>query len=542
MVSLTKTHAELERENEDLRRRLEEADATIAAIQDDAVDAFVIRKAGGERVITLETATRVYRILVEHMQQGAVTLAADGTILYSNHRFAGLVRRPVDALPGQSMHALVHPGSRARFEALLAEAQAGGTQAKLALLGEAGAPVSVSVAANPLLDDTALVCLMITDLTDEEALREASNRKDQFLAVLGHELRNALGPIRNATQVLQFQGGADPALQQAREMIERQTTHMTRLMDDLLDVSRIARGMVLLRRQALDLVPLVRTVLDDCRIALEAGGLTPVPELPGGPVWVLGDSTRLAQVVGNLLHNAVKFTDPGGTITVRLRAEDQAAVLSVRDTGIGLAPETLPRVFDSFMQADVSRHRSRGGLGLGLALVKGLVELHGGSVAVTSDGPGQGTEFTVRLPLVRPPDPTDGPSAASTAPATRAYRILVIEDNVDAAESMQTLLRLAGHTVEVAFTGPTGLAAARILRPDVVLCDIGLPGGMDGYAVARALRQDPTLASAYRIALTGYAREEDQRLAADAGFMLHLTKPVTFAELQRALAELPSHP
>jgi CheY-like chemotaxis protein len=323
-------------------------------------------------------------------------------------------------------------------------------------------------------------------------------------------------------------------------MIDRQATHMARLIDDLLDVSRIAHGKVLLRKEVLDLVKVVRATAEDYRSGLEAAGLTLDLQLPDQPLWVRGDPTRLAQIVGNLLHNASKFTDPGGCVTVRVtRAEsDDTAVIAVRDTGIGMDQKTLAEVFETFRQAENSQARSRGGLGLGLALVRGLVELHDGSVHAASDGPGRGSEITIRLPMERAPEP---PKPVSLAPALaeRAYRILVIEDNRDAAESMKILLGLVGHRVETASTGAAGVDVARAFHPQVVLCDIGLPGGMDGYAVARALRQEPALASAHLIALTGYAQEEDQRCAREAGFDRHLVKPVDFADLQAVLASLP---
>ncbi|MGD0948879.1 MAG: response regulator [Candidatus Binatia bacterium] len=369
------------------------------------------------------------------------------------------------------------------------------------------------------------------------ALAEASRHKDEFLAMLSHELRNPLAPIRNAVHLLQRLAPPDPKLDQVRGMIERQVTHLARLIDDLLDVTRITRGKILLRRGHFDLVPVVRSAVEDQRSSIEATALSLKISLPEGPVWVNGDGTRLAQVVGNLLHNANKFSDAGGEISVTLAYEPGArtAMIAVRDTGIGIEPEMLPHVFDTFSQADRSLARSRGGLGVGLALVKGLVEAHGGSVQVASAGPGQGAEFRIQLPVeVRRPAAV--PAAVSVPSASHRLRILVIEDHADAAASMKGLLSLDGHQVELAHAGPSGVEAARRFRPQVVLCDIGLPGGMDGYEVARALRADPGLASAYLVALTGYGREEDRQRALDAGFDVHLTKPVDPARLQEVLA------
>jgi PAS domain S-box-containing protein len=383
-----------------------------------------------------------------------------------------------------------------------------------------------------------------TDVDDkrraEEALKEADRRKDAFLAMLAHELRNPLAPVRSAVEVLNRVGPAAPAAGQAREMIERQVGHMARLIDDLLDVSRISRGKVLLREEPLDLARLVRAAVEDHRPLLKTAGLELTVEFPEGPLPLSGDPTRLAQVVGNLLHNAAKFTDAGGRVQVRLAAETdgRTATLSVRDSGIGMAAEILAQLFEPFSQADRSLDRSRGGLGLGLALVKGLVELHGGTIRAASAGLGRGSEFTVRLPLnpdLSLPAPANGPAAAL---AGNALHVLIVEDNRDTAESLRLLLELQGYEVDVAFTGGAALESARRLRPDLVLCDIGLPGGMDGYEVARALRADPPRVPLHLIALSGYGQEEDQRRARQAGFDRHLTKPVDPGVLTQLLDAL----
>jgi signal transduction histidine kinase/ActR/RegA family two-component response regulator len=371
-----------------------------------------------------------------------------------------------------------------------------------------------------------------------EALQEAHRRKDEFLAVLGHELRNALAPLRNALHVLHVRGADPPTVAWAHEVAARQTHHLTRLVDDLLDVSRIGRGKILLRNEEVDLARLIGSIAADHQRLVEGSGLTLETELPAGSVWVRGDPVRLTQVVGNLLHNAAKFTDPGGRIQVRvaLAEEGRRAEITVRDTGIGITPEMLPRVFELFAQAEQSLSRSRGGLGLGLALVKGLVELHGGEAKAASAGPGQGAAFTVLLPVSQPAASTGTP-AGGDAPARQPLRILIVEDNRDAAETMRVLLELSGHQVVVAHSGASGVESAREFRPEVVLCDLGLPG-MDGLAVARALRQDPATATAHLIAMTGYGSEADQQQCRDAGFDRHLTKPVDPDELQRILAAL----
>jgi signal transduction histidine kinase len=381
-------------------------------------------------------------------------------------------------------------------------------------------------------------------------IQEVDRRKSDFLAMLAHELRNPLAPMRNSVHLLQMLGLDDPPLQQAREMIDRQVTHMTRLIDDLLDMSRLSRGKILLRKEVVDLVAIVRNTVGDYRSFLEQMNLNIELNLPDEPLYVQGDPTRLSQVVGNILHNARKFTDTGGKVVIgvteanvdrrsgagsRDGVADNIAEIRICDNGIGVEPAMLPRMFDSFTQAEGSLDRTRGGLGLGLSLVKGLVELHGGTVHAHSEGLGTGTEIVIRLPLSEAPA-APRPTPAPVEVTNGGRRVLVIEDNPDTAESMRMLLTLTGHDVRLAATGSAGVETARAYQPEVVICDIGLGGGMDGYAVARKLRQAPEVCDALLIASTGYGQEEDQRRCREAGFDVHLTKPVDFGELQRLLS------
>jgi PAS domain S-box-containing protein len=371
-----------------------------------------------------------------------------------------------------------------------------------------------------------------------ESLWEGDRRKDEFLAMLAHELRNPLAPIKNALHVLRMFEDDRQAVEKARGMMERQVQHLSRIVDDLLEVSRVTRGKLTLRPERLDLARLVRVTAEDHRPACERAGLGLEMELPELPVWVQGDPTRLAQVLGNLLQNAVKFTDHGGKVAVRVVVGEahQQAVLTVRDTGIGIEPHMLPRLFDAFAQADRSLDRSKGGLGLGLALVKGLVELHGGEVHAASAGPGQGSEFTVRLPAE--PEPA-ALSKMPTCPRhdSKRLRILVVEDNQDSADSLRMLLELYGYEVMVAYSGPAGVKTAEAWKPDVVLCDIGLPG-MDGYGVVGQLRRNPATATARMIAVTGYGSEDDRRRTQEAGFDQHMVKPVDPDALRQVLVEV----
>ncbi|MDC0678743.1 hybrid sensor histidine kinase/response regulator [Sorangium atrum] len=379
-------------------------------------------------------------------------------------------------------------------------------------------------------------------LESEQALRAADRRKDEFLVMLAHELRNPLAPIRTAIQVLDITGGDAPEAVRTREMIERQVAHMARMIDDLLDVSRIARGKIELRKEPCDLARIVRQVTDDYAPTFRGNGIELLVSLPDEPVWVSGDHTRLAQVIGNLLHNALKFTDAGGRVGACLETDPatNTAVIVVEDSGIGMDPSMIPLVFETFSQADSSLDRRRGGLGLGLSLVHSLIAMHGGSVEAHSEGPGLGSTFRVRLPLssapvrsIRRPEPV----RPATASREESLRVLVVEDNRDMADILKQLLALLGYQAEVAYTGPAGLAMGRTLAPDVVLCDLGLPG-MDGYALARALRADPATARAYLIAQTGYGHAEDRRRAREAGFDLHMTKPIDPIELERVLSSV----
>jgi PAS domain S-box-containing protein len=368
-----------------------------------------------------------------------------------------------------------------------------------------------------------------------EELRETDRRKDEFLSMLAHELRNPLAPVLNGLQLLHLGGSDSGVVNQARGMMDRQIGHLSRIIDDLMDVTRITRGQVQLRKEKLDLAHLVRTSAEDYRRIVEQAGLVLLMDVIDKPLWVEGDATRLSQILNNFLDNSAKFTEPGGQVIVRLAADDgeREAVLTVLDTGMGVEPELLPRLFDVFAQADRSLHRTRGGLGLGLAVVKGLVELHGGRVNAFSKGPGLGAEFTVRLPL------QDEPAALLESPLHPRQkgshlRIVIIEDNRDSADSLRTLLEMLGHEVRVAYSGPDGLKLAGEWAPSVVLSDIGLPG-LDGFEVARELRRNEATADARLIAITGYGSEDDCRRAHENGFDHVITKPADPDALQELL-------
>jgi signal transduction histidine kinase len=369
------------------------------------------------------------------------------------------------------------------------------------------------------------------------ALKESDRRKDEFLAMLAHELRNPLAPIRNAVQILRSKGPPVPELQWAREVIDRQVHQMTRLVDDLLDVSRITRGKIELRKERVELSSIVNHAVEASRPLMDKWGHEFVVTIPQEPIYLRADPTRLTQVLLNLLNNAAKYTDQGGRISLTAERHDNGLTLRVSDTGLGIPPEMLPRIFEMFTQVDRSVDRAEGGLGIGLTLVQRLVEMHGGTVEARSEGPGKGSEFIVRLPIsehVADEEQHRTGDEGTVSPAGR--RILVVDDNRDAADSLAMLLRLLGNQVHTAHDGLEAVGAAAAFQPEIILLDIGLPK-LNGYEAARRIRQQPGSSSMVLIALTGWGQEEDRRRSREAGFDYHMTKPVEFAALQKLLAE-----
>ena len=368
----------------------------------------------------------------------------------------------------------------------------------------------------------------------QDALREADRRKDEFLATLSHELRNPLAPIRNAVEYLKARGPLDVESQWSRDVIERQVEHMARLLDDLLDVSRITRNRLELRRQPASIGPIVQRSLETSRPLIEAAHHHLTVTMPESDLWIEADPLRLAQVISNLLNNAARYTEPGGHIALDVRREGSDVVITVKDDGIGIAPAQLTHVFEMFAQAAPALHRSQGGLGIGLALVRGIVEGHGGRVEARSDGLGRGSEFLVRLPAVVAapfaPVAGTGPRARTSPP----LRILVADDQADALESLTRMLQLEGHEVHRAHDGLEAVERCERFRPDVALLDIGMPR-MNGFEAARRIRAQSADRRVRLIALTGWGQPEDRRRATEAGFDHHLVKPVEFTDLVRAL-------
>jgi signal transduction histidine kinase/ActR/RegA family two-component response regulator len=370
----------------------------------------------------------------------------------------------------------------------------------------------------------------------EAALREADSRKDRFLATLAHELRNPLAPIVTCFQLLRRHGGSDPAQERAHEVIDRQVRHMTRLLDDLLDVARITNDKVQLRKQRLTLASVIEAAVEASRPAIDRAGHHLSIVMPQEPLYIDGDAVRLAQVFANLLSNAAKYTNRGGFITLTAARRDTHVEVTVVDQGIGIAAEDLPKIFSIFAQSDPARDRSQGGLGIGLFLVKAFTELHGGTVSVASAGLERGSQFTVRLPLaeVQGLELVAGAQLAPSGNAPR--RILIADDNRDAAESLATMLRFNGNDVQVAVDGIEAIAIAHQYQPDTALLDIGMPG-LSGYEVARRIRQAPWGRRIVLVAVTGWGAADDRQRARDAGFDHHLTKPARIEDIEKVLQE-----
>jgi len=380
---------------------------------------------------------------------------------------------------------------------------------------------------------------LVREMEERRAAERKSHAKDEFLAMLGHELRNPLSAITSASSLIGLAGAAPDTVARARAIIQRQSQHLSRIVDDLLDLSRAMSGKILLARQATDLSRLVASCLETFHATGRTDGYRIAVDL--APGWVDGDPTRLEQIVSNLLDNALKYTPSGGAIDIALARAGDDVVLSVRDSGVGIPPELLPQVFDVFVQGAISIDRSQGGLGIGLSLVRRLVELHGGSVAADSPGAGLGSSFTIRLPgaeLAKATGTAD-PCAPEIAPPldTGKPSVLLIEDNEDGREMMATMLAAFGYPVYQAADGLQGVGQAQACRPDAALVDIGLPG-IDGYEVARRLRADPATRAIRLIAVTGYGLPEDQRRVMEAGFDQHLVKPVQIERLLEALAPI----
>jgi PAS domain S-box-containing protein len=496
---------------------------------------------------------REFRHLLEILPAAAYTCDSDGLITFFNTRAAQLWGReprlndPVDRFCGsfKLFTADGKPIEHAQCWMALAlhdDKEYDGRE--IVIERPDGTRLNVLAYANPWHDDCGNLSggvNVLVDVTDrkraEDEWREADRHKDEFLTILAHELRNPLAPLRHAVELLRLDGDNEATREQARALMERQLHQLVRLVDDLLDVSRLTRHKLVLRRERVELAAVVRSAVESARSLIEAAGHELRVTLPPQPVYLDADRTRLAQVFANLLNNAAKYTERGGRIWLTAAVTGGEVVVKVGDNGIGIPAEMLPQIFDIFTQVDRSLERSQGGLGLGLSLVRGLVEMHGGTIAVCSDGPGRGSEFSVHLPILRGYHAVEHRANGHGKTTACRCRVLVVDDNKDSAASLSKLLRLIGNEVHTAHDGQEAVDAAAAFKPNVVLLDIGLPK-INGYDAAKKMREQSWGREMFLIALTGWGQEEDRRRSIEAGFNLHLVKPIEPAELASLLAGL----
>jgi PAS domain S-box-containing protein len=537
-ADFTATVARLRAERNELRRRLEEAEETLHAIRSGAVDGFLIEDGeGGERVYTLESADRPYRLLVDSMAQGALVLSEDGTILFANGRFSDLVGTAHVELAGRHLSDFILDTERPALAEAMEQAKLGRGITEVSLKRGADDTVPVGVALSPVpLGNAPTMCAVVTDLTEQRqheelrraqaALKDADRRKDEFLATLAHELRNPLAPVSSAVHILRLKAPAIPEVQWAQEVIERQVEQMTRLVDDLLDLSRVTRNQIILRRAPVELATIIRSAVETSTPAIDLAGHRLNVEVPPSAVILDVDQMRISQVLANLLNNAAKYTNRGGTITVRAGMHGDHVVIDVEDTGVGIPQELLPRVFDMFTQVDRSLERTQTGLGIGLTLSKRLMEMHGGTIVVRSE-PGKGSTFTVRLPpavvvLAGAPVQNAKPEVAID---DSSLRVLIVDDNVDSADSLSLALQIRGHHARAVYDGASALQVGASFRPDVILLDLGMPD-LDGHETCRLIRKQSWGDDVRIVALTGWGQYEDRRKTGESGFDYHLVKPM----------------
>jgi PAS domain S-box-containing protein len=538
---------------EEVRSRLEEPEDVIRAIRQGEIDALVVQEQGQEEIYSLQRLDSTYRILVEECFPYGVWLAErDGRLLYVTPSFLERLKISLRDMQANGHFHIVRPDCRDAVEREWAKCRQTGEVFDVRYPVRFRDGIERTIWTHGILAQTQdgltrWVGVNI-DVTEHEkakhqlrqqaeALQDADHRKDTFLAMLAHELRNPLAPIRNAVEILGRSEGDADVREQTHNMMARQVDQMVRLIDDLLDISRFSQGKVRLCKERVELQAVIRSAVEAVAPLIEAQTHQLTVTLPPEAIYLEADSSRLAQVLCNLLSNAAKYTKKGGHIWLTADRQDKEAVVLVRDTGIGIAADHVHYIFEMFSQVAPALEHSEGGLGIGLALVRGLVELHGGRVEARSDGIGRGSEFIVRLPVVDMPALHEAPQSAEVNRIVngRKRRILVVDDNRDAADCLTMMLQMMGHETHTAYDGLEAVQAAATFRPEIVLLDIGLPK-MNGYEVARHIRQQPWGESLALIAQTGWGQEEDKRRALEAGFDHHLTKPVNAVALEKLLA------
>jgi PAS domain S-box-containing protein len=509
-----------------LRSRLAEAEDMLRAIRAGEIDAVIVRGPVGEQVYTLRNADYPYRALVEQMQDGAAILSPAGDVLYCNQSLAQLAGTPLQEVIGRPVLRFFESAERDEIASFLARGDGKRRSHFIAASGRT-TDVLLSLTSSDT-DGVERSGLIVTDLSElhdarlgRDLAEQRNQAKDEFMAMLAHELRNPLSAITAALEVLQVSDSKDSSAMRAREIIGRQSRHLSRLVDDLLEVARAISGKVTLSVVPLDFADAVRRSVAQLASRTEERRIE--VEIESGPHWIHGDAVRIEQIITNVVSNAVKYTPVDGVIRVTLATRDGEAVLCVRDNGLGIAPELLPQIFEPFVQGERTLARAEGGLGIGLTLVRRLIELHGGSVSAASEGPGRGSSFTIRVPSIAPP--AAEAAKPSTGVATHPRRVLLIEDNRDARETFRMMLELAGHEVLEAEEGQSGLELLKSSLPDVAVIDVGLPG-LNGYEIASRFRREPQGNRVLLVALTGYGTPEARERSRAAGFDHHLIKPV----------------
>ena len=495
-----------------------------------------------------------YQVTLSSIGDAVITTDTQGKVTFLNPVAEMMTGWKTDEASGQPLEKVFNiineetrQPAKNPVDKVLREGIVVGLANHTALIARDGAERSIEDSAAPIRDATGNISgavMVFHDVTErrrvEKALKDTDKKKDEFLATLAHELRNPLVPIRNGLKVLQLAGNHSVVAENTRSMMDQALNQMVRLVDDLLDASRITTGKLQLRKEWVELAAVVQSAVETSRPLIDEQGHKLTVTLPPAPVLLDADPIRIAQVFSNLLNNAAKYSAAGGHIALTAETQRDAVLVSVTDRGIGIPAEHLPRVFEMFAQVDTAFDRSQGGLGIGLSLVKGLVGMHGGRIDAHSDGPGKGSEFVVRLPVViTQPSPGLHPANDDRveAPHAEKCRILIVDDNSLSSKSMAMLLRLMGHEIATAFNGFEGVEVARTFRPDVILLDIGLPK-LDGYEVAQRIRAQPWGKNTLLIAVTGYGQEEDRRRSLEAGFDFHMIKPVNVVELEKTLTDL----
>ena len=538
---MLQSRREILAENASLRARLDDAEEALRAIRNGEVDALVLPGPNGQEVYTLKTADHAYRVLVEEMQEGAVVVADEGTMAYANMRVAQMLKRSLEQVIGLNFLDCFDPTDQPPVEHLLHQARGSRARVECRVRASDGTLVPVYLSASKFnLEDRPALCIVITDLSDQKRAEEvaaANLAKDRFLAMLSHELRTPLNPVMATIHLLEMETSLPAEFRDSVAMIRRNVELEVRLIDDLLDLTKVRQGKVELKYESVDVHAVIKAALE-----INANEITNKQIDVSLKLWathhrVWADPARLQQILWNLLKNAVKFTPQSGRIEIASSNVIGKINIEVRDSGIGIEPAALPKLFDAFEQTDPTITRRFGGLGLGLTISKALAEMHSGKLAASSDGLGKGAAFTLELPTIADGEHVAAPRLSLDASGKRCCRILLVEDHLDTVRAMVRLLQRMGHTVTTAGTVQEGISIAATGNFDLLISDLGLPDG-SGIEIMQHLRAHPTNNPIAGIALSGFGQDEDISRSKQAGFAAHLIKPLNVNALQDAIAKV----